>query len=524
MTNKVTSSHPSEGLVENMLELAKQSGEDGAVSLFLSYLLSMVEGAVEAVLCLLDTEGQHFVRYARLSVSAPLVWDDFPHPLSIDKLEHPLSYCLRLGKPLVLEANTFFWSGELMANGGGEVAILPVHVSGYHAVCYILFSAGENRMLPEPLATQWEIWVKHYAHLQVSWQRLAHARQQLRNLQEQQSQVQKQVQQVRRKGLQLMQQSLLGNTTNMQQLRADVARIAGSSFNVLVRGETGTGKELVVRELHRMSSAATGELVAVNCAAIPEGLLESELFGHVKGAFSGAETTRDGLLGAARDGTLFLDEIGDMPLGLQAKLLRVLQEGCYRPLGCTDERHIHFRLVAATHQPLEQLVAQGAFRQDFYYRLKQAVVHIPPLRERNADIPLLARHFIKEVCQEQGWSMPVLQDEAVMWLQEQVFAGNVRELKYLIRQAVLGVQGQSSTIEVEQLRRYHLPLQNKQESSGIGQVACHKIGLKAANVAFEMDYIRRVLVDSGGKRSIAACRLGIPLRTLAYKCLKYGID
>lgn len=507
-------------LTRKILELVQHAEEEAATTTFLAYLASLASG-VEATVCLLDVEGQHFIRHASLGSDGTLSWHEFTDPISLDNLEHPLAYCLRLGKPLVLKAGKFYQFGDFDRAEEGQVAILPIHARGYHAVCFVRYLAMESTDLPAPLAEHWEPWAECYAHLQVFWQRLKQMRQELRQSQQQQSEARENARQTLRKGLQVMQQVLLGNSSVMQHLHSDIMRFAMSGFNVLIRGETGTGKELVVRELHRLSSATTGELVAINCAAIPEGLLESEMFGYVKGAFSGAENTREGLFGAAHKGVLFLDEVGDMPLALQAKLLRVLQEGCYRPLGSTKEYPTRFRLVAATHQPLEQLVEQGRFRQDLYYRLKQGVIHVPPLRERIDDIPVLAKSFLKDVCQEHGWVLPELTGDALKWLQSQTFSGNVRELKYLVRQVALGIQGKSLVIDARHCREsFQETLSPAQNNNANNNGA---VGLKSACAAFEADYIRQVLNDTGGKRSLAARKLEIPLRTLAHKCQKYGI-
>ncbi|MGB8714276.1 MAG: sigma 54-interacting transcriptional regulator, partial [Onishia taeanensis] len=227
-------------------------------------------------------------------------------------------------------------------------------------------------------------------------------------------------------------QRILGDSPAIRTLRSQMVRAAETNLAVLLQGETGTGKELVARGIHEVSARHQGPFLAINCAAIPETLLEAELFGHVRGAFSGAERAREGLFGEADGGTLFLDEIGDMPLALQAKLLRVLESGRYRPLGGDQERQVDLRLVAATHQPLHRRIREGAFRADLYYRLGQFPLTLPALGERREDIPLLSQAFVNDFCQREGREDIGLGRATLRALAERDFPGNVRELRNLI--------------------------------------------------------------------------------------------
>ena len=231
---------------------------------------------------------------------------------------------------------------------------------------------------------------------------------------------------------------LLGNSLAMRQLRAVIAQIADATSSVLISGETGTGKELVALAVHTSGPRADRSFVAVNCAALPEHLLESELFGHARGAFTGASSSRRGLFVEAQDGTIFLDEIGDLPLSLQGKLLRVLQSGEVRPVGSEATRTVDVRCIAATHKDLSVLVEQGAFREDLFFRLDVLRVRVPPLRERSEDIPLLVDHFLRLSLEKSSRSVLAgFEPEALEFLAACDWPGNVRQLENLIERLVV---------------------------------------------------------------------------------------
>jgi two-component system response regulator HydG len=231
---------------------------------------------------------------------------------------------------------------------------------------------------------------------------------------------------------------LLGNSLAMRQLRAVIAQIADATSSVLISGETGTGKELVSLAVHTSGPRADRSFVAVNCAALPEHLLESELFGHARGAFTGASTSRRGLFVEAQEGTIFLDEIGDLPLSLQGKLLRVLQSGEVRPVGSEATRNVDVRCIAATHKDLSVLVEQGAFREDLFFRLDVLRVRVPPLRERSEDIPLLVDHFLRLSLERSSRSVLAgFEPEALEFLAACDWPGNVRQLENLIERLVV---------------------------------------------------------------------------------------
>lgn len=236
-------------------------------------------------------------------------------------------------------------------------------------------------------------------------------------------------------------QAIIGRSRAMQMIYKEIGRVAGTAATVLIRGETGTGKELVARAIYQHGERAAKPFIAVNCAAIPETLLESELFGHERGAFTGADQRRIGRFEQAHQGTLFLDEIGDMSPFTQAKLLRVLQDKVIQRVGGKESISVDVRIIAATHRDLEKLIAEKQFREDLYYRLNSVVIRLPPLRERVEDLPDLAGYFTRRFSRELNLAAVPLQPEAMAWLSEQPWPGNVRQLENVIRQALLISRG-----------------------------------------------------------------------------------
>jgi two-component system response regulator AtoC len=297
---------------------------------------------------------------------------------------------------------------------------------------------------------------------------------------------------------------------------------------VLITGESGTGKELVARHLHYGGRRRSGPFVALNCGAIPETLLESELFGHRRGAFTEAKSDRAGLIEEAGGGTLFLDEIGEFPLSLQAKLLRFLEGGEIRRLGDTEVRKVNVRLVAATARDLEAEVAGGRFRDDLFYRINVIRIHVPPLRERREDIPLLAKHFLSRSCGKYGKREMILSDAAVSALAEHEWRGNVRELKNLMERCALLLAG--TEVPPEGLFSVWRAGAGP-DGGGAGTkggiripVSPDRPDLKAAVRELERQLIRMALERTGGSRPKAAELLGISHPTLLYKAREYGIE
>jgi DNA-binding NtrC family response regulator len=307
---------------------------------------------------------------------------------------------------------------------------------------------------------------------------------------------------------------IVGRSRRMQDLMRTADLVARSKSTVLITGETGTGKELVARAIHARSAERERALIKVNCAAIPETLLESELFGHVRGAFTGATSNKKGRFALADGGTLFLDEIGTMSKALQAKLLRVLQEREFEPLGAERSQRVDVRVIAATNRDLRQMVADGEFQEDLYYRLNVIPVSIPPLRERREDVPVLVEHFVRKHAQRAGKRIERIEDGVLARLQTYDWPGNVRELENTIERAVVLASG--STISMQALL---MP----------GPPPTTVYGLPSFNLRQNIDWteresVRRALESSGGIKKDAAEMMGISQRALSYYLAKHRID
>ena len=326
---------------------------------------------------------------------------------------------------------------------------------------------------------------------------------------------------------------IVGEAPAMQEVFRAIGRLSRSNITVLINGESGTGKELVARALHRHSPRASGPFIAINIAAIPKELLESELFGHEKGAFTGAVAQRKGRFEQARGGTLFLDEIGDMPVELQTRLLRVLSDGKFYRVGGHEQVETDVRLIAATNQDLETRVADGRFREDLYHRLNVIRVHIPPLRERREDIPLLARHFLKLSATELGVETKQLLPEAAEAMARLPWPGNVRQLENTCRWLTVMAPGPS-------VRAEDLPPELRQELPGSIDTDNWRAGLKKLieqklangesnvleqlNPEFERILLQAALAHTGGRKQEAALKLGWGRNTLTRKLKELGID
>jgi len=330
-----------------------------------------------------------------------------------------------------------------------------------------------------------------------------------------------------------VQPEIIGEAPAMQQVFRIIGRLVNSQANVLITGESGTGKELVARALHRHSPRARGPFIALNTAAVPSELLESELFGHERGAFTGAVERRLGRFEEAEGGTLFLDEIGDMPAELQTRLLRVLAEGEFQRVGGRQLLHADVRIVAATHQDLTQLIGEGRFREDLYHRLNVVPIHLPPLRERREDIPALGRHFLATVAGELGLQAKSLNPETQALLQAAPWPGNVRELENLCRRLTLMAPG-------SQLYPEDLPPPYREPGAADGGAEGWQEGLAAwvrrslqagqeaigdqAQAELEQVLIRETLHHTGGHRQRAAALLGWGRNTLTRKIKELGLE
>ncbi len=304
--------------------------------------------------------------------------------------------------------------------------------------------------------------------------------------------------------------ALLGDAPSMRLLRDRVEAAAASDVAVLITGETGTGKDLCARTIHERSRRAGGPFVLVNCAAIPETLFEAELFGHEKGAFTGAERRRAGRFAAADGGSIFLDEVGDLAPGSQAKLLRALESSSFEPVGSSETVQVDVRVVAATNHDLSADIARGAFRKDLFYRLNVIDIHAPPLRERHSDLPLLVGTFLRQIAARQGRPVPELDPAAVAALAAHDYPGNVRELQHALERAVALARGGPVRLE-------HLP---PDIATGASPAARAEAGpgefqpLGQAVAAFEHEYVQRALARAGGHRTRAAALLGISRKSL----------
>jgi two-component system response regulator AtoC len=313
--------------------------------------------------------------------------------------------------------------------------------------------------------------------------------------------------------------SIVGKTARMREIFSLVKKVCDFKTTVLILGESGTGKELIARAIHFNSNRKKAPFVAVNCGAIPENLLESELFGHVKGSFTDAVCDKAGLFEQADSGTLLLDEIGEMPPFLQVKLLRVLQEGEIRPVGAAAAKKVDVRVVSATSRDLTTEVSSGRFREDLFYRINVFCINIPPLRERMEDIPFLANHFLQKYSAMLGKSAVRLSPECMTSLMGYAWPGNVRELENCIERGLVLCEGNFLDVEClpENLRK-------ERDSSRILPFSPDNYSLKRAGEMLEREYIRKALEKTGGNRTHAAKILEISHRALLYKIKEYGLD
>lgn len=466
---------------------------------------------------------------------------------SVNDLSNPFAHVLQNSKAMTLSADELlFWQTdrafcELVSQVGmfDGVRIQPLPLQSKY-VQFVLYMQGEpskiNTAFEDDMCTAFVgVFTKQWQLLD----ELEKEQRDLKQLSESLSEIQRD-----RKQHELandLSHSLIGESRTMQRLRQQIVSAAASQLSVMVQGETGTGKELVAQAIHQLSARNKKPMVAINCAAIPENLLESELFGYCKGAFSGAESDRQGLIAQADGGTLFLDEIGDMPLALQAKLLRVLESKRFRPVGGKEEQASDFRLVSATHVNLLAQVQAKKFRQDLYYRLFQYPLTLPKLAERLEDIEQLSVHFINEFNELHGRTIRGLHYRALDCLKQYAFPGNVRELKHLIEFGCAQTDDNSEISEGSLANRIACLNFELKSLSEPTHMAAHSqfvqdspyqhppsdfagiTDLKQAVSDYEEQIIRDRLNFFAGNRGKAAKSLGIPKRTLAYKCQKLEI-
>ena len=323
--------------------------------------------------------------------------------------------------------------------------------------------------------------------------------------------------------LQLRDQSaiptIIGKTARMQEIFGLVRQVAPTRANILITGESGTGKELIARAIHNLSERRAAAFVAVNCGAIPENLLESELFGHVKGSFTGASANKPGLFEVANGGTIFLDEIGDMNLLLQVKVLRAIQERAFQRVGGTSEIRVDVRIVCSTNRRLEQEVREGRFREDLFYRLNVIEISLPPLRERVEDLPQLIHHFMEKFSQELGKDVRELEPEVLPALEGYAFPGNVRELENIVERAVTLARTSRITLEC-------LPASVRRPAEGGHEKRIPEggVALDALLAVYETSLIKEALQRTGGVKKRAAALLGVTFRSLRYRLEKLHLD
>ena len=317
-------------------------------------------------------------------------------------------------------------------------------------------------------------------------------------------------------------EELLGDSPLMQQTRSTIAKVARSQAPVYVSGESGTGKELVARLIHSKGPRANHPFIPVNCGAIPDELMESEFFGHKKGSFTGAMADKPGLFQAADGGTLFLDEVADLPLHMQVKLLRAIQEKAIRPVGEANEQSVDVRILSATHKDLGQLVEEGKFRQDLFYRINVIQLPVPALRERIEDIPVLTEHALQKLAKQMKLEKPVLSPEAMDSLSQYPFPGNVRELENILERAMTLCE--NNTIQAQDL---HLPEQSlgaNQIPPMPGPLDSGQIHLEDHLGEIEKHEILKALEQTRHNKTAAAKLLGLSFRALRYRLKKLGLE
>jgi two-component system response regulator PilR (NtrC family) len=313
---------------------------------------------------------------------------------------------------------------------------------------------------------------------------------------------------------------LTGNSEAIRQCKTMIAKLARSQAPVLVSGDSGSGKELAARLIHDLGPRGDGPFIPVNCGAIPTELMESEFFGHKKGSFTGAAGDKDGLFQAADGGTLLLDEVADLPLHMQVKLLRVIQEKAVMPIGAREEVPVDVRILSASHQPLKPLVESGKFRSDLYFRLNVIEIHMPGLSEREDDIPLLAERFLAEIAEQwQGEKSPTISEQAMQTLQRHQYTGNVRELINILQRAVTMCDG--NVIEPEDLLLEHVEVHDSQPEA---QSKTDDQSLDSYIEDIEKKMLEDALQKARYNKTRAAEILGISFRSFRYKLKKFGID
>lgn len=453
--------------------------------------------------------------------------------ISLAELDNPLVYALMSNKPCHVErlsalvnVGAGFDAVQERHAGAEAMLVLPIAERTGRAALGVIGIIGTRAALRSWREDRiWrELALCHELVIDLLSERHGDAAQALR---ERAASQQREVEQGHARASRLLAGGFIGVGASARTLRADMLRLADSSLSLLVTGETGSGKDHAAWLIHQ-ASTRQGSFIPVNCAAIPKDLIEAELFGAVRGAYTGALVSRKGLVAEADGGTLFLDEIGDMPLGLQGTLLRLLNEKKFRPVGATREQASDFRLICATHRPLSALVRKGAFREDLYFRICQQTLHMPPLRERPEDIPALVSHVLLQHNRERQSSVAGISANALACLQAYAFPGNVRELRNLILAAA------ERTDPGRRIRTSQLGALADNRSGGSPPAQAGMVGMlhelvHTDNLPQALSMIERLIVSDrlskvDGSRRHAASSLGIAKRTLARKCLEWNLD
>lgn len=451
-------------------------------------------------------------------------------PIALSELENPLVYGLSTAKPYLVARIDTLMVGAAFERLRDHLAprtsllVVPIQV-GQHEVAGVMAFSGSQAVLESWQADP--TWRELIQLLQVLMLRLQQQSRSGPAAQRQESLYQQRAaEKSRLHTTRMLAAGFIGIGQTARRLREDMLRLAVSSLSLLITGETGSGKDQAAWLIHQVSSRE-GKFVPVNCAAMPKDLIEAELFGATRGAYTGATQARKGLVAEADGGTLFLDEIGDMPLVLQGTLLRVLNEKKFRPIGATREQASDFRLICATHRPLTELVRDGTFREDLYFRIRQHVLHIPPLREHPEDIPALVEHLLQEHNRTNAGNVAGITGNALARLQAHAFPGNVRELRSLILAA-------AEQVEPGRFIRTHLlagleegtawtALEHQAPEPSVLDQLLTTDNLREALATFERILLRQRLHQVAGSRREAALSLGIPKRTLARKCLELNL-
>ncbi|MGR8929932.1 MAG: sigma-54-dependent transcriptional regulator [Gammaproteobacteria bacterium] len=312
---------------------------------------------------------------------------------------------------------------------------------------------------------------------------------------------------------------LLGESDVMRDIRSKIQKVARNQAPIYISGESGSGKELVAKLIHQQSPRSDQPFVAINCGAIPHELMESEFFGHKKGSFSGAIADKQGFFQAANGGTLFLDEVADLPLSLQVKLLRAIQEKRIRPVGDLQEMQVDVRILSATHKDLAKMVEGGSFRQDLYYRINVIELNLPPLRARSADIPQLAAHLLERLAKANGLSVPRLSEDALDVLKRYHFPGNVRELENILERALALHEG--DFIGAGDL---NLPATGREQTSEVDEPGTETLSLALYLADIEKKALTAALDDNRWNKNATAQQLGVTIRSLEYRLKKLGLE